>query len=655
MFLHKLLLAKNRRRFVIIGHDLAMVWLCWQGLHALRYAVLEQMPIFQPFDAEMLLVLLIQALVFHQVGLYRGMWRFASMADLINILKASFIGLFLIMMALLIYKRLEGVPRTVLVLWPWVLTALLGGSRLLYRIWRDWRANATTTSASRVLILGAGQTAEALIKDLRRSDNYQPVGLLDDNPQLKGARLQDIPVIGSLKDISRAVRKTQADLLVIAIPSLDAAGMQRVLELCESSGLPFKKVPRLIDILDGHAQPGQLKDIAIEDLLGREPVQPDWQRIRHWLGGRCVLITGAGGSIGSELCRQCAQHGISKIVLLEISEILLLTIYEELHRHFPDLLIECVLGDCADPALVAHALTTHCPDTVFHAAAYKQVPLLESQVRAAVRNNVLATECVARACLEHDISHFVLVSTDKAVAPINALGASKRYAEMICQRLNQQALAQNKTIRFVTVRFGNVLDSVGSVVPLFREQIRKGGPVTVTDPEVSRYFMTIPEACLLILQAVAGSTRGAIYMLDMGQPVLIRVLAEQMIRLAGKQMGKDIAITYTGLRPGEKLHESLLYSHENSRPTSHPKVLEAITADLPPGQVLGNLAPLHQAVAQFDMPTIYHILASVVPEYGAAQNSKQQAASSKQQAASSKQQAASNIVPISLRQISLNR
>jgi len=624
MFLRQLLLEKNKRRAVIIAHDLAMVWLCWQGLHALRYATLEQIPIMQPFNVEVLLILLIQALVFHYVGLYRGMWRFASMADLINILKASFIGLFLIMVALLLYNRLQGVPRTVLLLWPWALTALLGGSRLLYRIWRDWRASVATSSASRVLILGAGQTAEALIKDLRRSNHYQPVGLLDDNPQLKGARLQEIPVVGSLEDITHAVRKISADMLVIAIPSLDATRMQRVLTLCESSGLPFKKVPRLIDILDGHAQPGQLKDIAIEDLLGRDPVQPDWQQIRHWLSGRSVLITGAGGSIGSELCRQCARNGIAKIILFEISEILLLTIYEELHQQFPDLLIECVLGDCADPALVAHALRTHCPDTVFHAAAYKQVPLLETQVRAAVRNNVLATECVARACLEQDISHFVLVSTDKAVAPINALGASKRYAEMICQRLNQHAITQNKGIRFVTVRFGNVLDSVGSVVPLFREQIRKGGPVTVTDPEVSRYFMTIPEACLLILQAVAGSTRGAIYMLDMGQPVLIRVLAEQMIRLAGKQVGKEIAITYSGLRPGEKLHESLLYSHENSRPTAHPKVLEAITADLPPGQVLGNLGRLQQAVSQFDMPAIYQILASAIPEYGAAQKSASQ-------------------------------
>lgn len=356
--------------------------------------------------------------------------------------------------------------------------------------------------------------------------------------------------------------------------------------------------------------PGQLKEVAIEDLLGRKPIQPDWALIRGWLRGRTVMVTGAGGSIGSELCRQCARHGAGRIVLLEISEILMLNIQSELCRNFPHLEIECVLGDCGDPAVARRALGLYRPDTVFHAAAYKQVPLLEGQMREAIRNNTLATECMARACQEHGVDNFVFISTDKAVDPANALGATKRYAEMICQSLNEK-----KGTRFVTVRFGNVLGSVGSVVPLFREQIRKGGPVTVTHPEVSRYFMTIPEACLLILQAAASSSRGAIYMLDMGEPVLIRVLAEQMIRLAGHQPGTDIAIVYTGLRAGEKLHESLFYSDENSRPTAHPKVLEAGVREFSTKRVLGSLPRLREAVAGYDVEAMQAILSAVIPEY----------------------------------------
>jgi len=610
--------TKQTRLIGIMTHDLVMIWLCWQGLHTLRYLNLEQewQWYLQPLSVDFLLVLGIQAAIFQGIGLYRGRWRFASITDLAHILKASLIGLCAILVALFIYNRLEGVPRTVLILWPLGLTALLGNSRLLYRLWSDRHlVRVSSGNSQRVLILGAGLAAESLLKDFQRSGTYQVVGLLDDDPRLEGSKLLGITVQGGLDKVATIAEKTRATLLVIAMPSLDMLSMQRVVGLCESTGLPFKTVPRLIDLIDGQVQLGQLKDIAIEDLLGREPIQPDWQRIHNWLDGRTILVTGAGGSIGSELCRQCARHGIKKLILLEISEFLLLGIGDELRQKYPDLVLEYILGDCGDADLLDYVLKTHRPDTVFHAAAYKQVPLLETQLRAAVRNNVLATECVARASLKHGVDHFVLVSTDKAVEPANALGASKRYAEMICQRLNEQSLNQHARTRFVTVRFGNVLDSVGSVVPLFREQIRQGGPVTVTDPEVTRYFMTIPEACLLILQAVTVSTRGAVYMLEMGQPILIRVLAEQMIRLAGKRLGSDIAISYTGLRPGEKLHESLLYSHENTRPTAHPKVLEAITAQLPPGQVLSNIPKLRQAVADMDSPTLLAILHAAIPDY----------------------------------------
>lgn len=597
-------------RTAIVIHDLFMVWACWQLLHAGRYSILPDAPALPLWNVDTSLVLGIQALVFWRVGLYRGLWRFASVADLINIFKASFIGLVAIVLTLA-WKRFNGVPLSVLVIYPFALSALLGAPRLLYRAWKDYQALQSDSSARRVLILGAGQAAEALIRDLRRSGEYVPVGLLDDAPHLQGAKLQDLPILGTLDDVGAVARESAARLIVIAIPSLDAVGMQRVVGLCESTGVPFRTVPRLNDILQGQSLPGQLKEVAIEDLLGRKPIRPDWSLIRGWLGGRTVLVTGAGGSIGSELCRQCARHGAGRIVLLEMSELLMLTIEAELRRSFPDIEVEAVLGDCGDPAVIRHALSLHRIEAVFHAAAYKQVPVLERQLREAVRNNILATENVARACLEARVEHFVFISTDKAVDPVNSLGASKRYAEMICQSLDQKS----SHTRFVTVRFGNVLASAGSVVPLFREQILKGGPVTVTDPEVTRYFMTIPEACQLILQAAASASHGAIYTLDMGEPVPIRVLAEQMIRLAGKQPYKDIAIIYTGLRPGEKLHETLFYSDEDYRPTSHPKVLEAGVRTFSRDLVLGNVPRLREAIASYDTEAIRDILFATMPEF----------------------------------------
>lgn len=602
--------AGGAPRYAVMLHDLIMVWLCWQVLLMARYALLDVAPAIPWLSWDAAVVVGVQALAFWKVGLYRGLWRFASVADLINIFKASFIGL-LAIVVVFSYRRLDGIPMSVLVVYPFALSALLGTPRLLYRAWKDYQAQHSDVRATRVLVLGAGRAAESLIKDLRRSGNYEPVGLLDDSPHLQGANLHGAPILGTLDNVASVARETAAKLLVIAIPTLDAAGMQRVVSLCERTGLPFRTVPRLVDILEGSSLPGQLKEVAIEDLLGRKPVLPDWELLRSWLRGRTVLVTGGGGSIGSELCRQCARHGISRIVVLEISELLMINIQAELRRSFPDLEVHGVLGDCGDPAVIRHALRNYRPDTVFHAAAYKQVPLLEAQLREAVRNNTLSTECVATACIESGVENFVFISTDKAVDPANALGATKRYAEMICQSLNKRA----PQTRFVTVRFGNVLGSVGSVVPMFREQIRKGGPITVTHPDVSRYFMTIPEACLLILQAAASSSRGAIYMLDMGEPVFIRHLAEQMIRLAGKQPGIDIPIIYTGLRPGEKLHESLFYADENCQPTAHPKVMAAGVREFSPELVLNNVAALRKAVAAFDVEAMRHILGTTIPEF----------------------------------------
>ena len=598
-------------RAAVIAHDLFMVWLAWAGLKHFRHSVLEPSVAAPPLSAEMLLILIVQGLIFWQVGLYRGLWRFASIPDLVNIVKASLFGLLAILPLLFfVFDRAGQVPRTVMLAYPVVLSALLGMPRLLYRAWKDHGAERTDQAAMRVLILGAGQAGEALVRDLRRVGAYQPVGFLDDAAKLRGSQLQGLPVLGRIDEVDRIAPETAARLLVIAMPSLDATAMRRVVAACERTGLPFRTVPRLNDLLEGRSLPGELKEVAIEDLLGRKPVTPDWKAIRGWLGGRSVLVTGAGGSIGAELCRQCAHHGARQITLIEIDELALATTQGELRRDFPQ--IEClpVLGDCGDPAVIRHALSLSLPEAVFHAAAYKQVPVLESQLREAVRNNVLATATVAREAQAAGVGAFVLISTDKAVDPVNVLGASKRLAEMVCQ-----AMTGLGGTRFVTVRFGNVLDSAGSVVPLFRSQIRKGGPVTVTDPEVTRYFMTIPEACQLILQAVAIGSLQAVYTLDMGEPVSIRLLAEQMITLAGKQPGRDIAIVYTGLRPGEKLHETLFHADERYRPTAHPKILQAEARSVSADRIESAVARLRDAVAAYDLDVLAQVLRDAVPEF----------------------------------------
>ena len=598
-------------RVLIVTHDLAMVWVCWVGLTTLRYKFVPGHVEVLLFSPSVALVLAAQGLIFWWVGLYRGLWRFASMPDLINIAKASALGLLAIVVAMFMIDRLDMVPRSALVLYPIVLVVLLGGPRLLYRAWKDGLTAVDPEHAeNRVLILGAGRAGEALVRDMIRDRRYQPVGFLDDDVRLRGAKVHGIPVLGAFDELVDLARETEARLIVIAIPTADTAQMQRAVALCDDTGLPFRTVPRLHDVLQGLAAPGELKEVAIEDLLGREPVAPDWQAMRAWLGGRSVLVTGAGGSIGSELCRQVATLGASSLTLVEQTEFALVTIHEEIGRLAPSLRVHCVLGDCGDRAVIQHALRLGGAQAVLHAAAYKQVPVLEGQIREAVRNNVLATQTVAEASVAAGVDTFLLISTDKAVDPANVLGASKRLAEMACH-----AIGSHAQTRIVVVRFGNVLDSAGSVVPAFREQIRRGGPVTVTHPEVSRYFMTIPEACQLILQAAAIGCDQAIFTLDMGEPVPIRVLAEQMIRLAGKVPGRDVQIIYTGLRPGEKIHESLYHPDENNRRTAHPKILQAESrsVDIPGCQRI--LAALRIAVSEYDLPRLQRQLREAIPEY----------------------------------------
>lgn len=598
-------------RSAVVLHDLGMVWLAWVASNRFRWGLMPD-PLPIPWlSQDVAIVLLVQGLVLWWTGLYRGLWRFASLPDLWNIGRAAVVGTLLIFVALFLESRGEGVPRSVLVLYPLLLMLLLGTPRMLYRFWKDSRYGGIQRHPGRrVLILGAGRAGETLVRDLKRENRLRPVGFLDDNRTLRGAKLHGVPVLGGLDRLEEIARESAAQMLLIAMPSASNQQMQRVVEQCEATGLPFRTVPRLRDVVEGRSSFNELKEVAIEDLLGREPVSLDWSAIRIAVSGRRVLVTGGGGSIGAELCRQVARLGVESITVLELSEYNLYRIEQELRSEFPDLVLNGVLGDVGDAATCERVMSRARPHAVFHAAAYKHVPLLEAQLREAVRNNLLATQTLALASVRHQVESFVLISSDKAVNPANVMGATKRMAEIVCQ-----ALAAESSTRFVTVRFGNVLDSAGSVVPLFREQIRRGGPVTVTHPEITRYFMTIPEACQLILQAMTLGRGGEIFALDMGEPVRIRYLAEQMIRLAGKLPEADIRIVYSGLRPGEKLFEELFHAQESYRQTAHPKIWLADSRPIERGVLDTALNQARQAVLRFDEETLARIVDDWVPEY----------------------------------------
>ncbi|HWU78233.1 MAG TPA: nucleoside-diphosphate sugar epimerase/dehydratase, partial [Rhodanobacter sp.] len=535
-------------RMAVVLHDLLVTVLAWWVAKLLRYTLRpDEIVSFQLLEFP--IVLLVQGLIFRWTGLYKSVWRFASLPDLWNIVRAAVIGALAIGLALFLYNRLGGVPRSVLLLYPGLLVVMLGTPRLAYRYWKDSRKDLLQNRiARRVLVVGADRAGAELSRDLHRDNRYAVVGFVDDKPGLRGASINGYPVLGSLEQLQELVREAAVEMILIALPGATSTEMRRVVALCDATDLPYRTVPRLEDVVAGRAQFNQIKEVAIEDLLGRDAVELDWTAIQETLSARRVLITGGGGSIGSELCRQVARLGAQSLTVVEQSEYNLYRITQELRNDFPELILDGILANCGDQAAMQKAFSEAKPQVVFHAAAYKHVPMLQGQLRAAFRNNALGTRTVADAARDTGVECFVLISTDKAVNPTSVMGACKRVAEIYCQNLDAHA-----DTRFMTVRFGNVLDSAGSVVPLFRRQIREGGPVTVTHPEISRYFMTIPEACQLILQAASIGKGGEIFALDMGEPMKIRDLAEQMIRLAGKKPGSEIPIVYTGLRSGEKL------------------------------------------------------------------------------------------------------
>ncbi|MBU0484124.1 MAG: polysaccharide biosynthesis protein [Proteobacteria bacterium] len=561
--------------------------------------------------------------VFYFFGLYRGMWRYTSLTDLINILKACLTVTLIAIGTLVMLYRFENFSRSVFLIDGLLTFLFIAGSRVGLRLFYVGaielpflsKSGPAESSRKKLLIVGAGDAAEKIIREV--SDNhalpYRVIGLLDDHPSKIGQRIHGVQVLGPIGDLHELVANNRPDEILIAIPSASRDQMGRIVELCRTSGVTFKTLPGLGELIDDRVSIKAIRDVSYKDLLGRPAVRLEIDKIEEIISGRCVLVTGAGGSIGSELCRQILRFNPSNLILCEASEQNLYQIEMEIKHEcdFNDYVT--VLGRIQDRDLLDRIFSRYKPEVVFHAAAYKHVPMVEENPWEAVFNNILATRLLLETSVKHEVSRFILVSTDKAVRPTNVMGASKRMTEKIMQGYYASDM-MGKT-RMMAVRFGNVLGSSGSVIPLFRRQIELGGPVTVTDPEMTRYFMSIEEAAQLIMQAAAMGEGGEIFLLEMGTPVRIGQMARDLIRLCGKEPDTEIEIKYIGLRPGEKLYEELITEGEGIVPTGHEKIMVLKGEGEKLADLEDALTRLEERAIAHDGPGIKVILKELVPEF----------------------------------------
>jgi FlaA1/EpsC-like NDP-sugar epimerase len=577
------------RNFVLIlAADILLVAFAWYFAYLLRFNFEIPVPSRGLLIRVLPIIVLIKIVTFYFFDLYRGMWRYTSLTDFFDIIKAASVSSLLVVAVILYTHRFVGFARSIFII-DWGLTIfLISGLRLSIRLYfwlgsGDEKARLNLKrffklglgrkgEAKRLLIIGAGDAGEKIFREIQDNPKlqYNVIGFLDDDTEKVGMQLHGVPILGTTSEINPISSKMKADEVLIAIPSVSGKQMRSIISSCEETGIPFKTVPGIGELINGKVSVKAIRDVSYEDLLGREVIRLDEDRIGAYLENSRVMVTGAGGSIGSELCRQICRFNPASVILFERAESPLYEFHQELKASFPLITTIPLLADIRDRAQLSHAFSEHMPQVVFHAAAYKHVPVMELQPWKAIKNNILGTRNVIDLSGQYGVEHFVFVSTDKAVRPTNIMGATKRVAEMLVQCQNGSELSN---VPFVIVRFGNVVGSVGSVVPLFRKQIEKGGPVTVTHPEVTRYFMTIPEACQLILQAGAMGEGGEIFILDMGTPIKIDDMARDLIRLCGFEPEEDIPIEYVGLRPGEKLYEELITEGEGIVPTSHEKIM----------------------------------------------------------------------------------
>ena len=556
--------------------------------------------------------------VFYITKLYRRVWQYASMGELLAIIKSSTIALlFSLLFHLLVavWGIFPHIPRSIFLLsWMGIIIGI-GGSRFGWRLYRD-RDKKVQAHHKKTLIVGAGNAGMLVARELRSSDNSSlyPVAFIDDDPGKQGMKIFGLPVVGSRDDIHKIVEKHKINTIVIAMPSAPKEKVARIIEVCKQTSAALKLLPRVSDVIDGRVSVNMIRDVKVEDLLGRDPVKVDLEGIANYVTDQTVLITGAGGSIGSEIVRQIAGFSPARLLLLGHGENSIYAIENEIKRKYPYLCYETIIADIQDRKRIEDVFRTYRPAVVFHAAAHKHVPLMEKNPTEAVKNNVLGTRNIAECAHLYAAQRFVLVSTDKAVNPTNVMGATKRIAEMIVQSLDRVSDTQ-----FVAVRFGNVLGSRGSVIPLFKQQIREGGPVTVTHPEMIRYFMTIPEAVQLVIQAGALAKGGEVFILDMGEPVKIDQLARDLVRLSGLEPDKDIKIRYSGIRPGEKLYEELLTAEEGTAATKHDRIFIGKPCDFSKEDFSFMLRRLEQVVLVKDKVVsadeVKTLLQQLVPTY----------------------------------------
>jgi FlaA1/EpsC-like NDP-sugar epimerase len=558
--------------------------------------------------------------VFWVLGLNRGWWRYASLADVLDIAKATFWSSIGLTLFLVFVYRLEGVPRSVLILDAGLTFVLMAGIRFVSRIVREQYLPLLSLNGEQerisTLIIGAGESGQTIVRDIRKSGAPRRlVGYLDDDPTKQRSRFQGLPVLGTTASVETFCAKYEVEEIIIAIPVATAEQMRRIVELSVGAGARVTTLPAISDLINSRVSVKQIRDVDVRDLLGRRQVNLDVTKIEHYIKGKDILVTGAAGSIGAEICRQLTRFSPGSLALVDIAESPLFFVEREIQSLFSGP-IHARIADVRDPLRMEAVFADLKPLLVFHAAAYKHVPMMEHNPSEAVSTNVHGTRVVADLASQYGTELFVMISTDKAVNPTNVMGASKRCAEIYVQSLNDHSQT-----RFSTVRFGNVLDSAGSVIPIFKQQILQGGPVTVTDPEVTRFFMTIPEATQLVLQAGSMGVGGEIFLLDMGEPVKILDLAEELIHLSGFAPGEDIKIEFTGLRPGEKLHEELLLAGEDINPTEHDAIRVTASQEFDFNGILENIEALYRIPHAAGKQKIIEQLKGMVPEFTPMSNS----------------------------------
>jgi len=615
-------LLRYRKLLIILAHiivfaaSLMLSFLVANNMQFNRGWLIEQYPLL------LLFFVAVKFAVFALFKQYRGWWRYVGISDLLGILRASLISTLIIvalwvafMNAAMFRQKLQAITEIgqgIFIVDMFATVLLLAGLRMAVRLYHEEFLAVESGRLRRLLIVGAGDAGEELARSIRHKPvaEYEVIGFIDDDPVKQGAYIQGLPVLGTVEQLPKVCEERNIEEIAIAMPSASPPELRRVIQVCEGAKVRFRTVPSITDIASGKYKVSQIRDVDINDLLGRETVQLDLDLIEAFARDKVILVTGAGGSIGSEMCRQLCNFVPKLLLLIEQAENPLFTIERELRRRFPNIPIQAIICDIADKNRVERIFEKYRPQVVIHAAAHKHVPLMELNPCEAVKNNVVGTQTVADAAERYGTGNFVMISTDKAVNPTSVMGSSKRVAEMYIQDLSRTG----KT-HFVTVRFGNVLGSDGSVVPIFKKQIAEGGPLTITHPEMKRYFMTIPEASQLVLQAASMGKGGEIFLLDMGEPVKIVDLARELIILSGFRPGEDIEMVFTGPRPGEKLFEELSIKGEDMQPTRHPKI--AIWRNLPMDRdkLRAGIKELVKTAALEQSDKIIEKIKTLIPEY----------------------------------------